>query len=141
MGKINVGRWILCGVIAGIILDLVETLIDGVWLAPRWEAGMRLLNHPPFTAEQIAWFNILGLVTGLVAVWIYAGIRPRFGAGPKTALYAGLAVWLVGCLVPNLGFMFIPHLFSHHLAVYTTAGNLIEVLAGTLVGAALYKEA
>jgi hypothetical protein len=141
MGKINVGRWILCGVIAGIIADLIGTIVDGVLLAPRWNFSLQLLGHPPFTSQQFVWFNILGLIVGLTAVWIYAGIRPRFGAGPKTAIYAGLAVWILADLVPNAGFMYIPHLFSHHLAVYTTLGALLEVLAGTLVGAALYKEA
>ncbi|HSE60477.1 MAG TPA: hypothetical protein VLA99_17380 [Nitrospiraceae bacterium] len=32
----------------------------------------------------------------LSALWLYAAIRPRFGAGPKTALYAGLGVWVLG---------------------------------------------
>jgi hypothetical protein len=31
-------------------------------------------------------------------------------------------------------------LFSRHLAAYTTAGALIEILAGALAGAALYNE-
>jgi hypothetical protein len=37
--------------------------------------------------------------------------------------------------------MWIPHLFSHHLTVYTTAGNLVETIVAILAGAALYKEA
>jgi hypothetical protein len=141
MGKINIGRWIVCGAIAGIVVDLLGTLIDGWMLGARWAAGMRELGHPPFTATQILWFNVVGLLVGLAAIWIYVGIRPRFGAGPRTAVYAALAVWVVGYLAPDAGFMVIPHLFSHHLAVYTTLGAMVEVVAGTLVGAGLYKEA
>jgi hypothetical protein len=31
-------------------------------------------------------------------------------------------------------------LFSKHLTMYTTSGALIEILAGALAGAALYRE-
>jgi hypothetical protein len=74
-------------------------------------------------------------------LWIYVGIRPRFGPGPKTAIYAALAVWIVGFLLPNAAFMYVPHLFPNHLTLFTTIGNLVSCLVGTLVGAALYKEA
>jgi hypothetical protein len=141
MGRINTARWILCGVIAGIVGDLVEILINGILLGPNWESAMRLLNRPPFNGAQIIDFNVLGLVIGLTAVWIYAGIRPRFGAGPKAAIYAGLAAWILASLLPNTFFMVIPHLFSRHLALFATLGDFLAWVPGTLVGAALYKEA
>ena len=79
-------------------------------------------------------------VSGIVLIWIYAAIRPRFGAGVKTAILAGLAVWVIGSLLPNASFMYVAHLFSRHLAALTTAGALVETLAGAIVGAAIYKE-
>ena len=33
---------------------------------------------------------------GLLLVWLYAAIRPRFGPGPRTATYAALVVWVCG---------------------------------------------
>ena len=140
MGKINMGRLLLAGLVAGIVSDAIGFLVDGVLLAPNWAAGMAELGRTEFTTSQIVQFNLLGLVSGFVLIWIYAAIRPRFGAGPTTAILAGLAVWVVGSLVPNLGLMWVPYLFSHHLTAYTTAGNLVEILAGALAGAFLYKE-
>jgi hypothetical protein len=140
MGKINIGRVILAGIVAGIVSDAIGFLVDGVLLAPRWAAGMADLGRLEFTTDQMIQFNLLGLVSGIVLIWIYAAIRPRFGAGPKTAILAGLAVWVVGSLVPNLGFMWVPYLFSRHLTAYTTAGGLVEVIVGALAGAYLYKE-
>jgi uncharacterized protein (DUF2062 family) len=140
MGKINVGRMILGGIVAGIVGDILGYLVDGVWLASFWSADMRDLRHPAFSSSQIVWFNLLGLVIGLVAIWIYAAIRPRFGPGVKTAIYAGLAAWLIGALVPNASFMCVSGLFSKHLTLYTTLGALVEMVAGTIAGAALYKE-
>jgi hypothetical protein len=140
MGKINVGRLIMGGIVAGIAIDLLDYLVDGVWLAPRWAAEMALLSRPGFSQIQIVLFNVIGLLTGLVAIWVYVAIRPRFGAGIKTAVYAGLAVWLLTTLFPNAAFMHVAHLFSAHLTLYTTLGGLVEVVFGTAAGASVYRE-
>jgi xanthosine utilization system XapX-like protein len=140
MGKINIGRVLLGGIVAGLVSDALGYLVDGVLLAPRWSDGMLALGHSEFSPDQWIWFNLLGLVAGIVLIWIYAAIRPRFGAGPKTAILAGLAVWIVGSLLPNLSFMWFGGLFSRHLTAYTTSAALIEILAGALACAALYSE-
>jgi hypothetical protein len=140
MGKINVTRLILGGIVAGIAIDLVDYLVDGVWLAPRWANDLALLGKTGISPVQIIWFNVLGLLTGIAAIWIYAAIRPRFGAGAKTAIIAGIAVWIIGTLLPNAGFMYAAKLFSHHLTLYTTLGGFVEVVFGTLAGASVYRE-
>jgi hypothetical protein len=140
MGKINLGRVILGGIVAGIVSGVLGTLVDGYLLAPRWAAGMKALGQGDFSSTQWIWFDLLGLVGGIVLIWIYAAIRPRFGAGPKTAIYAGVAMWIGGILIPNVGLMWVSGLFSHHLTAYTTAGGLVELVAGALAGAAVYKE-
>src|SRR5580658_10284694 len=104
MGKINVGRLILGGIVAGIAIDLVDYFVDGVWLAPRWADGMAMLGRTGFSPVQVIWFNVIGFLTGIVAIWVYVAIRPRFGPGIKTAVYAGLAVWLLSVLFPNAAF-------------------------------------
>jgi hypothetical protein len=140
MGKINVGRLIMGGIVAGIAIDLLDYFVDGVWLAPRWASGMALLGKTGFSSTQIIWFNVLGLLSGIAAIWIYAAIRPRFGAGLKTAIIAGVAVWIIGTLFPNVGFMYVPRLFSEHLTLYTTLGGFVEVVFGTVAGASVYRE-
>jgi hypothetical protein len=140
MGKINVGRLIVGGIVAGIAIDLLDYLVDGVWLAPRWTHDMALLGKTGFTPVQIIWLNVLGLLTGIAAIWLYAAIRPRFGAGVKTAILAGFAVWFIGVFLPNVGFMYVPGLFSKHLTLYTTLGGIVEVVFGTIAGASVYRE-
>jgi hypothetical protein len=141
MGKINCGRVILGGIVAGIVADVLGFLVDGVLLEPRWAAGMKALGHPAgISAAQITGYNVLGLVCGIAAIWIYAGIRPRFGAGVKTAVYAALVMWVVGALVPNLSFMYVSGLFGRRLTAYTTLAALVETLIAVIAGAALYKE-
>ncbi len=141
MGKINVGRLILGGIVAGIVGDLLDYPVDGMWLAKMWSGQMSLLGKTEFSTSQILWFNLFGIITGLVAIWIYAGIRPRFGPGVKTAIYAGVAVWILAFLVPNFALMWATHLFTGHLVGYTTLGAFVECVVGAIAGAALYKEA
>jgi hypothetical protein len=140
MGRINIGRLLLAGIVAGIVSDALGYLVDGMLLQQRWADEMLAMGRSEFSIEQIVWFNVLGLVAGILLIWVYAAIRPRFGAGVGTALIAGVAVWVIGSLLPNLGFMWVGGLFSKHLTAFTTAGNLVEVLAGAVAGAALYKE-
>jgi hypothetical protein len=119
----------------------LDYLVDGIWLAPRWADGMALLGKPGFSQVQLIWFNVLGLLTGIAAIWVYAAIRPRFGAGVKTAIIAGVAVWLLTTLFPNVAFMYAAKLFSEHLTLYTTLGGFVEVVFGTVAGASVYREA
>jgi len=140
MGKINMGRVLLGGIVAGLVANVLGYLVDGLLLAPRWADGLMALGREDFVPGQWIWFNVLGLIGGITVIWIYASIRPRFGAGPMTAVLAGFVVWVVGSLIPNVSFMLIVGLFSHRLAAYTTAGALVEIVAGSLAGAALYKE-
>jgi hypothetical protein len=111
-----------------------------VILAPRWAQDMTRMGRPDFTASQLVWFNIIGFALGMLAVWVYVAIRPRFGAGMRTAVIAGIAVWVATSLLPNASIMWVTGLFNNHLTLYTTAGALIELVVGTVAGASVYRE-
>ena len=122
MAKMNMGRVILGGVVAGIVMDILGFVVDGMWLAPRWAAALKALGHPGFSTSQMVWFNLFGIALGILAVWVYAAIRPRFGAGAKTATCAAVAMWIAGALLPNLSMMWAMGLFGRRLTLYTTVG-------------------
>jgi hypothetical protein len=139
MGKINIGRVILGGLVAGIVADVLGYIVDGMLLAPAWAEQMKKLGQSVSSTSQLIEYNLLGLVCGIALIWIYAAIRPRFGAGVKTAIYAGLAVWVVGVLLPNLSFLWVS--FSwRRLTMFTTLGGLVEIVVAAIAGAYLYKE-
>jgi hypothetical protein len=141
MTKTNMARVVLGGILAGLILNILGFLVDGILLAPQWNAGMSALGRSgEITVNQIVGFNILGFCYGIAAVWLYAAIRPRYGAGPKTAITAGLALWVGGVLLPNVGFMSVNGLFPTNLTIMTTLGGIVECVAAALAGAAVYKE-
>jgi len=140
MHRINWGRVIGGGLLAGVIIDIVEGLVSGMWLAQEWQQVMNRLGlSGGYSGGQVALFNAWGLLMGIAAVWLYASIRPRYAPGPGTALRAGLAVWVIGYLmsvVPPL----VMGMFPVRLLLISLAAGLVEVLAGTLLGAWIYKE-
>ncbi len=141
MAKSSMARVILGGVVAGLVLNICGYLVDGVMLAPQWAAAMTALGKSgDITINQIVGFNILGICYGIALIWLYAAIRPRYGAGPKTAISAGLALWVAGVLLPNIGFMGVNGLFPANLTMMTTAAGAIECILAALAGAAVYKE-
>src|SRR5271170_5757052 len=112
MGKINLGRVIIAGIVAGLVADILGFVVDGVLLAPQWAAGMKALGRTElFSPSQLIWINLLGILGGIALIWIYAAIRPRFGPGPITAVLAGVAFWVVGYFLPNFTFMWFGGLF------------------------------
>jgi hypothetical protein len=137
----NFRRWLLAGLVAGVTADVLGFLIDGIWLKPAWQSGMQSLGLSGFAPSAWAWFNVLGVVNGLMALWIYVSIRPRFGPGLNTAFKAAVVTWIIGSLIPNLTFMVFGGLFSHQLAAFVTLGAFIQTVVGVIAGAALYKEA
>ena len=144
MSGINWGRVILGGLVGGILINIVEFILNAVFLAKDWEAAMASLGRPPIAGSQIAvffvWSFILwGFLIGTFAVWLYAAIRPRYGAGPKTALFVGWAVWILGYLMTSVT-PFLLRLYPRRMLAIALAVGLAEVLIATLVGAWLYRE-
>ena len=139
MGKINLGRVILGGIVAGIIIDIVEYVLNAIVLADRWNAIMAAHNLPQFTTSAIITFNIIGLVTGIAAVWTYAAIRPRFGEGPGTAFIAALLIWIVAYLLSDVGNELVG-LYPMSVTLILVFVGLVEIVVATIAGAFIYKE-
>ena len=68
----------------------------------------------------------------------YAAIRPRFGAGAQTAVYAGLVVYLAPTLV-LFGFTMMG-MMTLAMFVKGSLASLVSTLAASVVGASIYKE-
>ena len=117
---------ILGGIVAGIVGDILGYLVDGLMLAPQWAAGMKALGRPELSVSQSVAFSIIGLVYGILMVWLYAAIRPRYGPGRQIAVLAGLAIWVSGVLLPNAGLMWAAGLFPTSLTVLTTSAGIVE---------------
>jgi hypothetical protein len=138
----NTNRVIAGGLAAGVVLNVVDFVSNGFILKDRMTSEMNAvaagLSDKMMTTPNMVTFIVLDFVLGIMLVWLYAAIRPRFGAGPKTAVYAGLFYWILGAVfywawVP-LGLM--------SMTTYELGGviQLVNVLAAAWVGAMIYKE-
>ena len=139
MAHTNRARVILGGLLAGVVINFVEYITNGVVLNNAWAQVMQSLGKPPLTVSSILLFNVWGFLMGIASVWLYAAIRPRYGIGPATAIRAGVAAWVMSVFlvtVTNYAIGFVPV----RLLVITSLVELVEIPVATVVGAWLYKE-
>jgi len=139
MEQINWSRVILGGFVAGLIMNVGEFLLNVVILAKELEEATRKLNLPTPGGDFIAKAVVLVFIPGIVAVLVYAAIRPRFGAGPKTAVIAAVIVWLLAYVYQSL-LSAAMGMFPLSLTLIGLGWGLVELMLATLAGAWLYKE-
>jgi pimeloyl-ACP methyl ester carboxylesterase len=139
MNRINMGRVLIGGLLAGLIINFGEFILNGVLLAEEMNEAMKALNKPPISPGMIVWFVLFGFGLGFMLVWVYAAIRPRFGAGMKTAICASTLVWGLSSLFPNL-FSIVIEIFPRGMIILGTIWALVETNLAGIAGAWLYKE-
>ena len=140
MGKTNWKRVFLGGVVAWIVLEILFVVALKIYLKGFWDPAILAVN-PDFedtTGLQLIYL-VFHLVAAILAVWLYSAIRPRLGAGPKTALIAGLFVWFFYglCFGLNAGAM---GLIPTNVLVADSLTTLVQYVVATLAGAWVYKE-
>jgi hypothetical protein len=143
VSKINLGRVIGGGLLAGLVMNVVDAVTNGALLGARWQSEGQALNPtlmatPGLETMSMAGWVVVDFLTGIALVWLYAAIRPRFGPGPRTALVAAFLTWLVGHL--NFTSYAFNGLYSAQIVAAASAGALVGMLAGGLAGGWLYRE-
>jgi hypothetical protein len=139
MGGMNVGGVVKGGLVAGLVINVGEFILNGVVVADAWAAATQALGIEQGAAAMSV-YVIGAFVMGLVGVWLYAAARPRLGAGPATAVKMGLVVWALACLWPIASFMTMG-LLPRSLLLISLVWEVVEVPLAIAVGAWLYKEA
>lgn len=138
MGRINYSRVILGGLVAGLVLFAGEILL-GVITGDQWATVTENMAIPEPGVGAFTGVIAITLAYGILLVWFYAAIRPRFGSGARTAVIAGLAVWVSGWLLTNGSFIVV-QLFPTGLMVTEIVAGAIKLLAAAIAGAWVYRE-
>jgi hypothetical protein len=142
MAGINMGRVIGGGLVAGLVMNVIDGVTNGAILGARWELETKRLGIDMASGAQsqslVGWLAF-DFLCGITLVWLYAAIRPRYGAGAKTAVCAGLAIWWITHLA--FAAWWFTGLYSFGVIAATTLGGLVAAVAGALAGCALYREA
>jgi len=143
MGKINWGRVALGGVLWFVVYGLLGAAAASLYLVREGreafeQLGLRVVSHLD-TPGFFAFVLVLTLVSGIFSIWFYAAIRPRYGPGPKTAVGAGFAMWMIAHLFPGLYWGQLLGL-PIRLVGLNEVTTLVAVVVATLAGAWLYQE-
>jgi hypothetical protein len=141
---INTKRIIIGGLAAGLVLNILDFVMNGVIFADRMKTEANAFKAglgdtmAAMDSKTIAGYVIMDFVIGMLVAYLYAAMRPRFGAGAKTSIIAALILWVFGTIVSagflNMGIM------SSGLWLSFGVAYLVSLVITALVAGALYSE-
>jgi hypothetical protein len=130
MSKVNWPRVFYCGLLAGVVWIVLGSVVTA--LLGRDFAALpnnRLAAPTPgFLLINLA----LDLMEGISVVWLYAVLRPVYGAGARTAAIAAFGWWLIVSMADATW-------CSFGLFPARTVIPLLALMLATLAGARFYK--
>lgn len=139
---INTKKVLLGGLVAGIVLNIIDFIVNAFILGARMKAETDAfkpgLSDQMMNTSMMVSYIIMDLVLGFALVWTYAAFRPRFGAGPRTAIYVALLFWLLALIFLS-GYRHMGIMSSGLWWSFAFVG-LIEFLIAAWAGAAIYSE-
>lgn len=137
----NTGKVIVGGLVAGLVFNIGDFVINTMLLAADNAAFLQRLGIDPASMESFAgmapWI-VIDFLFGLLVIWTYAAIRPRFGPGVGTAIVAGLIPFLGATLV-LAGFTSMG-VFPAATFIKGTIASLVNTSIGAVAGAWVYTE-
>lgn len=135
-------RVLTAGLAGGLVLNIIDFVSNMFILGNRTQNDLLAVNPILWDAlnrpSLIAVFVAIDFVLGILLVWLYAAIRPRFGPGPATAIRAGLFAWLLSTLMWS--FFYLMGVYSGATFALSGVVALANMLAAAWVGGRLYGE-
>ncbi len=123
-------------------MNVIDFVTYNYVLADRMKAAADAfkpgLGAEMMSGNAITVYVITDLVVGILLVWTYAAIRPRFGPGPRTAAAAAILFWIFGSFVNASSLMM--GMMSMRLWWTTGIIWLVNLLIAAWVGAKIYTE-
>jgi hypothetical protein len=135
----NHARILIGGLVAGVILNVGEFLLNGVVLAKQMEEFFVKCAMPRPGPRTFVILIVITFVLGIFIVYVYAAIRPRCGPGPKTAICAGVIAWFGVYLYGNIvawALGFVPT----NVMIIAIVWGFVEYAVAALAGGWLYRE-
>lgn len=124
------------GLATGLILGIIDGIVSGWWLAA--DVAERLARSGLSISPLLGpYFIGADFLLGIITMWLYVAIQPRFKPEPRTAIIAALIVFL---LVRLIGF---GHVVSGEETIrfylFSAFGQLAGLVTGALIGAKLLR--
>ena len=139
MSGINIGRVVSGGLVAGLVMNIGEFILNEPLLGADLTAALEARNLPAVGGGAIGVFVTLTFVFGILLVWLYAAVRPRLGPGPKTAISIGVVIWVLAYFGPLVS-MSVMGMLPGRLVLIGSIWGLVEVPLAAVAGAWMYRE-
>ena len=130
---------VIGGLVAGAVLTVIDIAMFGAILKAPMEEAMKMLPKPRIVDWQVPWYISLDVVAGIALVWLYAALRPRFGAGFGTAAKAGVVGWFFASLWTTL-VQWPMNLMPLSLTVTIVGVALVQWMLAAVLGAKFYTD-
>ena len=139
MSSIKTGRVVLGGLLAGVIVFVstaARILVLREQIVGFIEShGLQGLGQ----TEGFVFLAVYSAALGILIVWLYAALRPRFGAGSTTAILGGMFYWISIDLVPYAALLRFDLIPIGGVLVHWI-WTVVEIPVASLVGAWVYQE-
>ena len=136
MGKINIHKLLVGGLVAGVVLSAIDVAMYGAVLKAPMADAWKAVGRPTMTDSQRD--ILLDFVVGVALVWVYAAILSRFGAGLGTALKAGIACWFLASVL-SAAFS-VQGVMPLGVMIITALVLLVEYPIAVVIGAKFYSD-
>ncbi len=139
---INTQKVVIGGIAAGVVMNIIDFISYSYILGARMKAESDAFKpgmaDSMMTSSAMITNIVMDFVLGIALVWTYAAIRPRFGPGPKTAVYVAILFWVLAGIFLS-GYMHMGMMSSGLWWSFAFVG-LVNFLVSSWVGAKVYSE-
>ena len=139
---INTSKVLVGGIAAGVVMNIIDFIsykfILGARMMAESEAFKPGMSQAMMTSSAMISNIVMDLVLGILLVWTYAAIRPRFGPGMKTATYVAVLFWILAGIFLS-GYLHMGMMSSGLWWTFAFVG-LVNFWVSAWVGARLYSE-
>jgi len=139
---INTQKVVLGGIAAGVVMNIIDFISYSFILGARMKAESDAfkpgMSDSMMTSSAMITNILMDFVLGIALVWTYAAIRPRFGPGPKTAVYVAVLFWVLAGIFLS-GYLHMGMMSSGLWWSFAFIG-LVNFLLSSWIGAKLYSE-
>ena len=136
--KLNYRRILLGGLLAGLAMNGVDGVVNGVLLGEQYRAILRQIHAEQLLGASTAFWVSMDFLYALAISYLGATMRPAFGTGMAPYVRAGIVVWLVSYL--TVGWDIVVGTIPLGFHAVGAVATLVGFGAGAWIASRVYRE-
>jgi len=139
---INTQKVVVGGIVAGVVMIVIDFISNMFILGARMKAEADAfkpgMSDQMMQGPAVITNIVMSLILGILLIWTYAAVRPRFGPGLKTATYVAFLFWILAGIFYS-GYMHMGMMSAGLWWSFAFVG-LVNFLLSAWAGAKFYTE-